>query len=92
MNHKMLYAIEAVVLGVVVVMTAWIGFSYMEASTYNRITGEKLTPWDAMWVGLNIQPRALVRQIVKVEKKEPWLKLSEKEKAMWKEFGVVWVQ
>lgn len=29
--------------------------SYMEASTYRRLTGKQVTTWDAIWVDLRVQ-------------------------------------
>ncbi len=33
----------------------WIIPSYFEARTYSRLTGAKVTMWDAMWVDLRVQ-------------------------------------
>lgn len=33
----------------------WIVPSYFEARTYSRLTGAKVTMWDAMWVDLRVQ-------------------------------------
>lgn len=30
-------------------------FAHMEAKTYNKITGNNVTWWDAMWVDLRVQ-------------------------------------
>lgn len=31
--------------------------SYMEARTYNKLTGAHVTTWDAMWVDLRVQDK-----------------------------------
>lgn len=33
----------------------WIFASYMEARSYNRVTGENVSTWDAMWIELRVQ-------------------------------------
>ncbi len=40
------------------VLAFWIGSSAMEASAYRRITGKKVSTWDAMWVELRVQEGA----------------------------------
>lgn len=47
-----LAAVLAVILGV------WIFASAMEARAYERITGKKVSTWDAMWVELRVQEGA----------------------------------
>jgi len=46
-------------LGIIAVLVAlciaeWIGSSYFESQTYNRLTGAHTTTWDAMWVELRV--------------------------------------
>ena len=45
-------AVLAVILGV------WIFSSAMEARAYERITGKRVSTWDAMWVELRVQEGA----------------------------------
>lgn len=33
----------------------WILESYMEAKSYNRVTGQNVSTWDAMWIELRVQ-------------------------------------
>ena len=33
----------------------WVGGSFFEARTYNRLTGSQVTTFDAMWVQLRVQ-------------------------------------
>jgi len=33
----------------------WAGSSYFEAAAYERVTGQKVSTWDAMWVELRVQ-------------------------------------
>ena len=39
---------------VVVCVAGWVGQSYFESQTYNRLTGAHTTTWDAMWVELRV--------------------------------------
>lgn len=36
----------------------WVLSSWMEASTYARLTGKQVSTWDAMWVELRVQEGA----------------------------------
>lgn len=42
-------------LAAMVLIGTWIGLSYMEARTFERLTGKHVTTWDAMWVELRVQ-------------------------------------
>ena len=33
----------------------WWVAAYMEASTYNRVTGANVSTWDALWIELRVQ-------------------------------------
>jgi hypothetical protein len=35
--------------------SAWIVKSFMEANSFNRITGNQISTWDAMWVELRVE-------------------------------------
>jgi len=39
----------------VMCILSWIGQSYMEARSYNSVTGKNVSTWDAMWIELRIQ-------------------------------------
>lgn len=51
---KILSAGLPVLFGVVFVVF-WIIFSYHEAISYSRLTGNHVTTWDAMFVDLRVQ-------------------------------------
>ncbi len=52
----LLWSFLAVILcGLLVV---WVARSHFEAKSYNRITGESVTTWDAMFVNLRVQSEA----------------------------------
>lgn len=36
----------------------WVVSSYFEAKAFNRITGQNVTTWDAMWLNLRVQEPA----------------------------------
>lgn len=38
-----------------ILIGAWFLRSYMEAQAYNRVTGENVSAWDAMWIELRVQ-------------------------------------
>ena len=40
--------------GVLVAAVLWVGFSYQEASSFNRLTGADVQVWDAMFVKLRV--------------------------------------
>lgn len=45
-----------VCIGIIVLCPgAWIFKSYMEAKVYTKVTGVKVSTWDAMWVELRVQ-------------------------------------
>lgn len=48
----------AVLFGLLVVLPLWIGRSYMEAQSFNRVTGKNVSTWDAMWIQLRVQEQA----------------------------------
>lgn len=43
-----------VLLACSVALGIWVGKSYFEAHTYNRLVGAQTTTWDAMWVQLRV--------------------------------------
>jgi hypothetical protein len=42
---------------VLLVFLVVLGCAYMEARTYNKLTGAHVTTWDAMWVDLRVQDK-----------------------------------
>lgn len=40
---------------IVLVLLLWVFPSHMEAQAYNRVTGENVSTWDAMWIELRVQ-------------------------------------
>lgn len=40
---------------------AWIFNSSMEASAYNKVTGNNVSTWDAMWIELRVQDAPMQR-------------------------------
>jgi len=42
-------------LALIAMLVFWIFSSAMEAKAYERITGKKVSTWDAMWVELRVQ-------------------------------------
>lgn len=36
----------------------WVGQSYFEAQSFNRLTGNNVSTWDAMFVSLRVQESA----------------------------------
>lgn len=50
----MKYPIGCVVLAGLLLIGAWVTMSYFEAASYNRITGEQISTWDALWLELRI--------------------------------------
>ena len=36
-----------------IIGSIWL-FAYMEAATYNRLTGQEVSTWDALWVNLRV--------------------------------------
>lgn len=40
---------------VLLFLGGWYGWSYLEAQSYNRLTGSQVTTWDAMFVDLRVQ-------------------------------------
>jgi hypothetical protein len=40
-------------------LLVFVGGSYLEAKTYNRLTGAKVSTWDAIWVDLRVQEQTL---------------------------------
>lgn len=53
----MVGALIAIVVAVVLTapITIWVTKSCFEANAYNRVTGAKVTTWDAMWIELRVQ-------------------------------------
>jgi hypothetical protein len=37
-------------------LAAWAGKSYMEATSYENVTGRQVSTWDAMWLELRVTP------------------------------------
>ena len=54
-DHPNLFAMLVIVLLFGCIFLAWVAQSYFEAQSYNRITGENVSTWDALWVELRIQ-------------------------------------
>jgi hypothetical protein len=44
----------AVGLLILLFLAVWVVSSVFEAKVYNRLTGSKVTTWDAMWVQLRV--------------------------------------
>lgn len=56
---KLLGGLVAVCIGLLALcLASWIFSSYMEAKTYNEVTGAHVTTWQAMWVELKVQDQA----------------------------------
>jgi len=45
----------AVSLVCVVIVGGWILYSHFEARAYERVTGKRISTWDAMWLDLRVQ-------------------------------------
>jgi len=45
----------AIVAVIVLSLVVWAISSKMEAEAYNRVTGENVSTWDAMWIELRVQ-------------------------------------
>lgn len=43
------------IVAIAISIAAWIISSKMEAEAYNRVTGENVSTWDAMWIELRVQ-------------------------------------
>ena len=55
--------ITCIMIGMILAMILLIGSmhlvrSYWEAETYTRLTGKKVTTWDALWIEFRIQEQA----------------------------------
>lgn len=48
-------AVLFVVFVVAVLVGDWVFRSSMEAAAFNRVTGKKVSTWDAMWIELRVQ-------------------------------------
>lgn len=44
-----------IALPAVLMVALWVAFSHMEARAFNRVTGESVTTWDAMFIELRVQ-------------------------------------
>jgi len=49
-------------LAFVFLISSWLVTSWQEAKAYNRLTGQKVTTWDAMWVKLRVDRPIVVTQ------------------------------
>lgn len=56
-NEKWIDALAGFVVFVVIVaiLAAWPIGSYFEAQAYYRVTGKRVSTWDAMWLDLRVQ-------------------------------------
>ena len=43
---------------VILVIGGWVFSSYMEARAYERVTGKRVSTWDAMFIELRVQEGA----------------------------------
>lgn len=48
-------AAVVLLLTLVVAAVVWVGVSWLEASSFNRVTGKNVSTWDAMWIDLRVQ-------------------------------------
>lgn len=53
MNEFKVFAVFALIVAGGL-LSIWVGKSAMEARAYERITGQHVTTWDAMWVELRV--------------------------------------
>ena len=37
------------------ILAGWVGLSYFEAAAYERVTGKRVSTWDAMFLTLRVQ-------------------------------------
>lgn len=51
--------ISIFVIFLLIFVCSWIFQSHMEAQSFNKITGENISTWDAMWVQLRIDRPAI---------------------------------
>lgn len=49
------FAVVGVVLALVFVLSLWPLQSYFEARAYERVTGKRVSTWDAMFLDLRVQ-------------------------------------
>jgi hypothetical protein len=53
---KLVFAFMSLFSAIFIIVAAiWVGASAMEARAYNRLTGNDVSTWDAMWVNLRVQ-------------------------------------
>ena len=53
MGRKEIAVYVVIVLALVILL--WVVPAYFEAKAYNRVTGENVSTWDAMWIELRVQ-------------------------------------
>jgi len=63
-TYLSLIIMTMIVLIVIIVFPIFWGKSYMEAKTFNKLTGSDATTWDAMWVQLRVM-EPIANHIVK---------------------------
>lgn len=55
MNEETKYGVLIVMAMILILVGCWVGASHFEAQSYNKLTGNDVTTWDAMWVQLRVQ-------------------------------------
>ena len=54
-DNEMLAGAVAILIILAIVPVGWVFKSYMEAKSYNEVTGKNVTTWQAMWIDLRVQ-------------------------------------
>lgn len=49
------FAVAIIAVTVVILLAGWIIKSNMEAKAFHRVTGKRVSTWDAMWIELRVQ-------------------------------------
>ena len=45
----------ALLVGVLALTTLWVGFSHLQARSFERVTGGEVSTWDAMFLDLSVE-------------------------------------
>ena len=54
-DNELKIMVIGIILVIVVYLVSFVGHAYFEARAYERVTGKKVSTWDAMFLQLRVQ-------------------------------------
>lgn len=66
-ENTIIFSVVYLTFVLTVILGAWVVKSYLEAKSFNRLTGAEATTWDAMFLQLRVQEPVTRKQSAGVE-------------------------